>query len=37
MEAAAPLIAVEIEQALLGAILHDPDVLDRLDGQLRRR
>jgi replicative DNA helicase len=34
MEAAAPFIAVEIEQALLGAILHDPNVLDRVDGQL---
>jgi replicative DNA helicase len=34
MEAGAPVIAVEIEQALLGAILHDPNVLDRIDGQL---
>jgi replicative DNA helicase len=34
MEAGAPFIAVEIEQALLGAILHDPNVLDRIDGQL---
>jgi replicative DNA helicase len=34
MEAPAPFITVEIEQALLGAILHDPDVLDRIEGQL---
>jgi replicative DNA helicase len=34
MEAAAPHIAVEIEQALLGAILHDSSVLDRIEGQL---
>jgi replicative DNA helicase len=34
MVAATPLIAVEIEQALLGAILCDASVLDRIDGQL---
>ena len=34
MDAAASLIAVDLEQALLGAILHDPDVLDRIDGEL---
>jgi replicative DNA helicase len=34
MDAGAPLIAIEIEQALLGAILCDASVLDRIDGQL---
>jgi replicative DNA helicase len=34
MEAAAPLIAVEIEQGLLGAILCDSSVLDRIDGEV---
>jgi hypothetical protein len=34
MEAAAPFIAMDIEQALLGAILCDSGVLDRIEGQL---
>jgi replicative DNA helicase len=34
MQASAPLNAVDLEGALLGAILHDVDVLDRIDGEL---
>jgi replicative DNA helicase len=34
MTADASLISLELEQALLGAILIDPGVLERVDGQV---
>jgi replicative DNA helicase len=34
MTADTSLISLEVEQALLGAILIDPDVLERVEGQV---